>query len=277
MNLLQREAARASAKVRWTAPCAAIEDARRHTRYHYLNMAVRSCALTAVSLFVLRNIFERSTRELPWDYFLWIGSLFPLLSFLPTVLALSLRRSARPAEYAIIADGILIPSHEHPLMRWTWLDSYTLEPHDSLDGLTVLCAYRKDGTARPFILPADGTTAALVEREFASRLPRRPPLPKHSPTRPRDFVIALALFIPYTIVAAALIDHFRPTLRGHGQELELLLLILGPGTVLAPLLWRRRAGNAIFSLAAMMNLIGAMAAMTTAALRHIMIALPPHP
>jgi len=65
-------------------------------------------------------------------------------------------------------------------------------------------------------LPDEPALCTRIIEEVASHLPQRPPAPRHSPLRGRDWLVGLVVTVAYTVVVGYLLERHFGTLRGKG-------------------------------------------------------------
>jgi hypothetical protein len=133
-----------------------------------------------------------------------------------------------------------------------------------------LVLHGANGFARHIPLTAD--VEARVLEAVARHLPEGEPPPQNAPVRRRDWVVGAAITAGFAAIAGRVIGDHYAYLHARDQipTLQLLLVVLGPGTLVAAFLFRRRAMAQVFILAFALNFLGMLGSLLLAMLPQLM-------
>lgn len=257
----------------WTTPPDEFERARRQRRRTYLVAAARTLVVLLVIEYAFYAYFSPRLPILFQSHtLLWLFLGMNVYALIPLA-AVALPRG-RPAEYRLTPDGIHTSAREHPLIRYTSLHSFTLSHDADPPHAPTIHLHTKDGQTRSLHPPAD--LAPRVISLIAEHLPQQAPPPRRRPLSRRDWLLGFAVMAVYTVVVGLVIRHNPSYLRAHdaGAGVQLAMLFLGPGTVAAPFLYRRRATAQLIPFAVTLNFVGTVTTMLYALLPRLLSALP---
>jgi hypothetical protein len=243
--------------VEWTMPLDAWKLAASKARHEAFWMAIR--LVTIVSLvMILMQIWLAPVidKHFPWMTAYAIVMGFSALAVIAKAWEAALAGRAKPPTYAITSEGIVVPSREHPLIRWNQLVSFTRSPDDLLPERNIITIYSKAGQRRVFALPP-GTAQEDIQGHFEAHLRRGAPPANASPLRAMDWIVGVVLSFLTVFIGSG----YLASQRGHhsGSELfDCIMLggfVFGPGTWVALCMIRRRAKTQLFLLAMTLNLL----------------------
>ena len=181
-----------------------------------------------------------------------------------------LMNGRKPPSYALTAGGILVPSKDHPLIRWKQIASFSVQPHPRLPNRRQLTIHRTEGFGRIFTLPGGDMETSILS-ELSTRFPQGDPPPKSTSLTKLDWLIGFTLTVATIWVAGnylgnhAHLHHGAPII----DEILLIGLIAGPGTWCAFTLWTRRAKTQLILFAITLNLFATMGALLSAIIHRL--------
>jgi hypothetical protein len=257
--------------IRWSVPDDAWRDGIEAARRSALAMSARLFAITALILCAAHHWFAPLCGpEVSW---VWISAALLGVTGLLLILCIMdiLARVRTPAKYGLTTEGILVPSKEHPLIRWKEVASFAVRPHPRLSNRRVLSLHLAAGFRRDLALPGGDAEASILS-VLSSRLPQGSPPPKSTPLNQWDWLLGILATAATIWGAGAFISrHMRAS---HGTSpfdswWFTCGLIAGPGTWIAVILWRRRATAQLIAFAGILNLFAITGSLLAAAIRYL--------
>jgi len=252
-----------SSTLRWHVPDEVWNVAVHSAKWNLLWMCLRINAIAGLSVWLSHHFLAPVIGpEISWRFITLVMLGFPIPMMLLLILDVFQAKWRRPAEYGVNDKGILIPSRDHPIIRWSRIASFTVIPHRDLPEYHTLCLHLKDGNSREISLPT-GDLEDAVLRQVSSELPQFPPPQNASPLKAADWIVGLSITAAFTwIVATLFLDHIPARQKSDVVAWVLIgAFIAGPGTWLSLALRNRRAPQQRFMLALAMNMITALGLM----------------
>jgi uncharacterized protein DUF3592 len=262
-----------SSTVTWRVPDEVCKAAVRSGKWSAVWMSVRINAFAGLSVWLAHHFLAHVIGpEISWRFITLAMLGFPALMIFAAVVDVFMAGRRRAPEYGVSDKGILIPSRDHPVIRWKRIASFTVQPHPELPAFQNLVLHLKDGRTRRISLPA-GDLDPTILRRVSAEIPQSPPPPNARPLKPTDWMIGLAITAAATWTSAMQINpHLRsPHAKDTVPWLFVAACILGPGTWLALFLRHRRAPQQRMGLAVSLNMIAMLGLMLLLVVLHARI------
>ena len=253
MTALAKAWERHLVRIRWSAPSDAWQIAIRRARRRGFWVAIRMFGATALAVWAAHHWVE---PLIPWNVPWRIALSVPLglvgLLIIGQLIENLLRRP-KPPEYGLSDEGLLFPSKEKPLIPWTAIVGFNVEPEKPSFPMRAISLHLKSGLQAKVPLPGGEADERIVS-EVSSRIPEGQPPKRFSPLTGRDWAIGTSI-----AVAVSSLGYFLNWPAGQPLPMPrvfLLCIVAGPGTWMAVALRARRAG--LGSLAVGLNMLTAI-------------------
>jgi hypothetical protein len=247
----------------WSMPDDAWRNVVRSRQRSGLMMSVGLIAITSLALWAChRWVVPLCAPDLPWIRIVLI--IMGLAGFQAFAFFLSpFLGMHNPPAYALNDDGVLMPSKENPRLRWNSVASFTFRRNLQLRGRHILALHLKAGYQCDLPLP-QGEIETSIVAELSRRLRQSPPPTWASPRKPMDWLLGTVLTAAFIWGAGTYLGRFGH--GHHGNAISWLMigaLVAGPGTWIAIMLRRRRAGEQLLGLAIALNFVAFLGLTTT--------------
>lgn len=245
--------------LRWKVSQDLFERRHRELRRKYLFAGVRTIVLVLLVFFGTRACLETRLPDLFGQSKLTFC--FVSLAFIAGfVVAAAGFSRGKPAEFRLTPDGVYISSREHPLLRYKYIHSFTVDRDRLPPHSAKLVLHLRNGIRR--IIPLPGEMESRVLAEISNHFPMQEPLPRYSGLRRKDWWVGLGFALTASVGTGFILWRYHDYIHHHDLGIYFPgLIVVGPGTLLSAILYGRRASNQIFSFAFMINLFCLLIAM----------------
>jgi len=251
-------------KVRWEMPRDAWLYAKCQNRRAQLFFSVRVILVTLAALWAAHHwLWHYMPPDFPWTKVSLIVTglsatqlVAALLDFVP---------AGHPPTYGISVDGVLLPSRDHPIIKWEQIVGYKILPSDELPQFKRLHIQLKSRQVRTITLPENDIAA--IEAEFANRFPsgfiEMPPM-----IGKYDLLAAFAITCVIAGYSAIKLSQMKGHIHGssNAQWMFLLGLVAGPGTWIAMIRRKWRRSSNYVGVAVCLNFVFTVGTLTAAEL-----------